>query len=171
MKERIDWHDYFLLMADVVAMRSTCVRRQYGAVLVKDNRVIATGYNGTTRQQEHCTNIGCLRDELKIASGKQHEKCRAVHAEQNAIVQAAFFGINCDGAVLYCQGTPCLICMKMLANLGVKRIYYWQEYTDADAIEFANKCGIKLYKRERKYDIVKAIVNSADLKSFRIEQA
>ena len=106
---RSDWTTYFMGIADLVAQRSTCLRRKVGAVAVKDKRIVSTGYNGAPSGIRHCAEVGCLRQELGIPSGQRHEICRAVHAEQNVIVEAARFGIPLAGAELYCTTLPCLI--------------------------------------------------------------
>jgi len=114
----------------LVAKRSTCLRRHVGAVLVKDRHLLATGYNGAPSGISHCLDSGCLREELRIPSGERHELCRGLHAEQNAIIQAAKHGVNIDGATLYCTTAPCVICAKMLINAGIRRIVYRDGYPD-----------------------------------------
>lgn len=110
--------------------RSTCLRRQVGAVLVKDKKILATGYNGAPSGLPHCLDVGCLRDELKIPSGERHELCRGLHAEQNAIIQAAYYGVSINGATLYCTNLPCIICTKMLINAGIQRVVFEEGYAD-----------------------------------------
>ena len=127
---RPDWDEYFLCLADLAATRSTCLRRQVGALLVADHRVLATGYNGAPQGMEHCLELGCLREKLEIPSGERHEMCRAIHAEQNAIIQAAKHGVSTRGATLYCTTQPCIICAKMLINLEVKHMVFRQSYPD-----------------------------------------
>jgi dCMP deaminase len=128
---RPSWDDYFLSLASLVATRSTCMRRQVGAVLVKDKRILCTGYNGAPSGLQHCSQIGvCLREQLKIPSGERHELCRGLHAEQNALIQAAKLGIAVDGATLYCTALSCAICAKMLINAGVVKIVYVEDYPD-----------------------------------------
>jgi len=128
--ERPSWEEYFMDIAKLVARRSTCLRRQVGAVVVKDKNILATGYNGTPSGITHCSETGCLREQLKIPSGERHELCRGLHAEQNVIVQAAKHGINIEGATLYCTNSPCIICSKMIINSGIKEIVYLDGYPD-----------------------------------------
>ena len=127
---RPTWDEYFMEIARLVASRSTCLRRQVGAVMVKDKNILATGYNGTPSGIRHCAEVGCLRQQLNVPSGERHELCRGLHAEQNAIIQAAKHGVNIDGATLYCTHSPCIICSKMLINSGVKRIVCCDGYPD-----------------------------------------
>ena len=127
---RILWPEYFMRIAFLVAERSTCLRRQVGAVAVLDKRILATGYNGVPAGVTHCEQVGCLRDQLHIPSGERHELCRGLHAEQNVIIQAAVHGISLRGAELYCTTMPCLICSKMLINCGITHIYYAHGYHD-----------------------------------------
>lgn len=127
---RPSWERYFMEIAELVSSRSTCLRRQVGAVLVRDKHIIATGYNGAPRGITHCMEAGCLREKLGIPSGERHEMCRGTHAEQNAIIQAALHGVSTEGATLYCTNQPCTQCAKMLINAGVKQIIYEGEYPD-----------------------------------------
>jgi len=117
-------------IARLVASRSTCLRRQVGAVVVKDGNVLATGYNGTPAGITHCEETGCLRERLKVPSGERHELCRGLHAEQNAIIQAAKHGVNISGGTLYCSNFPCVICAKMLINAGIRKVVYLSGYPD-----------------------------------------
>jgi len=117
-------------MAHVVAKRSTCLRRKVGAILVKEKHILSTGYNGAPKGLKHCSETGCLRENLNIPSGERHELCRGLHAEQNAVIQAAVFGVSIKGSVLYCTNTPCVVCVKMLINAGVTEIIYAGEYPD-----------------------------------------
>jgi len=117
-------------IARLVVSRSTCLRRQVGAVIVKDKKILATGYNGAPSGLAHCSDVGCLRDTLHIPSGERHELCRGLHAEQNAIIQAAYYGISISGATLYCTNFPCIICTKMLINAGITRVVYEKGYAD-----------------------------------------
>ena len=130
--------------AFLISQRSTCLRRAVGAVLVKDNRILSTGYNGAPKGIKHCYDRGCLRIELNIPSGEQHQMCRGLHAEQNAIIQAATSGINIKGSVMYCTTFPCSICAKMIINTGIKEIYYKKFYNDILSIELLNEAGIRL---------------------------
>jgi dCMP deaminase len=128
--QRPSWEEYFMSIAQLVARRSTCLRRQVGAVLVKDKNILATGYNGTPSGITHCEQTGCLRDQLKVPSGERHELCRGLHAEQNVIIQAAKHGSNIDAATLFCTHAPCIICAKMIINSGIKEIVYLDGYPD-----------------------------------------
>jgi len=131
-------------IARLVAGRSTCLRRKVGAVLVKDKRILATGYNGAPSGLAHCLDIGCLREKMEIPSGERHELCRAVHAEQNCLCQAAHYGIPVEGAVIYCTNFPCVICAKMLINAGIKKIYYAEGYPDELSQQMLNEAGVEL---------------------------
>lgn len=117
-------------MAQVASKRSTCLRRSVGAVLVKNKRILATGYNGTPKGLAHCEEVGCLREQMNVPSGKMHELCRGIHAEQNAVIQAAVHGVSVDGATLYCTHQPCVVCTKILINAGIARIVYANPYPD-----------------------------------------
>jgi dCMP deaminase len=139
---RPSWEEYFMSIAQLVAKRSTCLRRQVGAVIVKNNNILATGYNGTPSGISHCADVGCLRDQLKIPSGERHELCRGLHAEQNVIIQAAKHGVNIDGAVLYCTNSPCIICSKMIINAGIREIVYLDGYPDILAKDILAESGI-----------------------------
>ena len=141
---RPSWDSYFLEIASVVAGRSTCLRRQVGAVLVKEKRLLATGYNGAPTGLEHCLEIGCLRQEKNIPSGERHELCRGLHAEQNAIIQAALHGVSIKGADLYCTHHPCSLCAKMLINAGIKRIILKEGYPDELARQLFTEAGIQV---------------------------
>lgn len=127
----------------LVARRSTCLRRQVGAVMVKDKNILATGYNGTPRGITHCAETGCLREQLKVPSGERHELCRGLHAEQNAIIQAASHGVNISESVLYCTDSPCIICTKMLINAGIRKVVYLQGYADKLSIEMLAEAGVE----------------------------
>ncbi|HHW60991.1 MAG TPA: cytidine deaminase [Syntrophomonadaceae bacterium] len=140
--QRPSWEEYFLQLADLVATRSTCLRRQVGAVLVRDERIIATGYNGAARGLSHCLDIGCLRDEMDIPSGHRYELCRGVHAEQNAIINAAYYGTSTRGAVLYCTDQPCFICARMIINAGIVRVVHRGDFEDQLALNFMREAGI-----------------------------
>lgn len=131
-------------IAHIVKLRSTCLRRKVGAVLVKDNRILATGYNGAPKGLPHCSLVGCLREQLKIPSGERHELCRGLHAEQNAIIQAAVFGVSTKGSTLYCTTFPCIICAKMIINAEIKEIVYDGEYEDEFSKRILNEAGIKI---------------------------
>ncbi|MDZ4183553.1 MAG: cytidine/deoxycytidylate deaminase family protein [Desulfuromonadales bacterium] len=139
---RPSWDEYFMEIAKLVASRSTCLRRQVGAVMVKDKNILSTGYNGTPSGIRHCSEVGCLRQQMNVPSGERHELCRGLHAEQNAIIQAAKHGVNIDGAVLYCTHSPCIICSKMLINSGVKRIVCTDGYPDPLAKAMLDEAGL-----------------------------
>jgi dCMP deaminase len=128
----------------LVAKRSTCRRRAVGAIIVKDKRILSTGYNGAPTGTRHCIDIGCLREELNIASGQRHELCRAIHAEQNAIIQAAYHGVSVKGATLFCTHLPCAICAKMIINAGIKKIFYQSGYADEMSIGLLAEAGVEL---------------------------
>jgi len=134
----------------LVAKRSTCLRRQVGAVLVKDKKILATGYNGAPSRIGHCSDVGCLRQKQEIPSGERHELCRGLHAEQNAIIQAAYHGVEIRGASLYCTNHPCIICSKMIINAGIERIVYEDGYADSLSREMLKESGIRLEKFSRK---------------------
>ena len=140
---RPDWDTYFMDMAKLAARRSSCLRRAVGAVLVKDRRLLATGYNGVPSGVTHCEVTGCLREKLGVPSGERHELCRGLHAEQNAIIQAAFHGVSIRDAVLYCTNLPCIICAKMLINAGVRRIVYLEGYADSLTAEMLAEVGLE----------------------------
>ena len=128
----------------MVAKRATCLRRQVGAVLVKDKRILATGYNGAPAGLRHCSEAGCLRKDSAVPSGERHELCRGLHAEQNAIIQAAYHGISIADATLYCTNRPCVICSKMIINAGIKMIYYEGGYDDPLAGQMLAEAGIEV---------------------------
>ena len=143
---RPDWDSYFMEIAGIVSKRSTCMRRRVGALVVKDKRILATGYNGAPSGLKHCLDVGCLREELGIASGERHELCRGLHAEQNAIIQAAFHGVSIHGAHLYCTHLPCSICIKMLINAGIDKVYYLEGYPDDLSMKMIEESAIALKK-------------------------
>lgn len=141
---RPDWDSYFMDMAFLASKRSTCLRRQVGAVIVKDKQVLATGYNGAPKGLPHCEETGCIRQKLGIPPGEQHQYCRSTHSEQNAIAQAAKHGISVDGATLYCTHQPCSICTKIIINAGIKRIVYANPYPDELARELMSQADIEV---------------------------
>ena len=145
-KERPSWERYFMDITELVAKRSTCIRREVGAVIIKNKRILSTGYNGAPTGISHCIDVGCLREELNVASGERHELCRGIHAEQNAIIQAAFHGVSINGATLFCTNLPCAICAKMIINAGIVEIYYRSGYSDAISEEMFKEAGIKVIK-------------------------
>lgn len=128
----------------LVAERSTCLRRKVGAILVKDKRILATGYNGAPSNLKHCLDIGCLREQKAVPSGERHELCRGLHAEQNVIIQAAFHGISIANSTLYCTNQPCVICTKMIINAGIKQIFFHDGYSDPLSREMLGEAGITL---------------------------
>jgi dCMP deaminase len=144
INNRPDWDNYFLDIIEVVSRRSTCRRRSVGAGLVRDRRILATGYNGAPSKLKHCLDIGCLREEMNVPSGERHELCRGLHAEQNAIIQAAMHGVIAKGATLYCTNQPCVICAKMIINAGIVRIVIRDQYSDPLATEMLKEAGISV---------------------------
>jgi dCMP deaminase len=143
-RNRPTWEDYFLEITRLVAKRSTCLRREVGAVLVMDKRILATGYNGAPSGLAHCAEGGCIREIQHIPSGERHELCRGLHAEQNAIIQAAFHGIRIQGATLYSTTHPCVICAKMIINAGIREIFYESGYGDELARDMLKEAGVRL---------------------------
>lgn len=127
-----------------VASRTTCIRRAVGAIVVKDRRILATGYNGVPSGLSHCEETGCLREQQGVPSGQRHEICRGLHAEQNAIIQAAKSGTNLNGGILYCTTQPCVVCAKMIINTGIKEVVYTNPYPDELSMSMLNEAGIKL---------------------------
>lgn len=146
---RPSWDEYFLKIAHLVATRSTCLRRKVGAVVVKNKQILTTGYNGAPTGIAHCDKVGCLREELKVPSGQRHELCRALHAEQNAFLQAARHGVSLDGSILYITTQPCSICAKMIINVGIKKIVMQGVYPDDFALKFLHEAGIEMEVKNR----------------------
>jgi dCMP deaminase len=144
MRKRPAWDEYFLGLAELVSKRATCLRRSVGAVLVKDKRILATGYNGAPSGIIHCETAGCIREKLKIPSGERHELCRGLHAEQNVILQAALYGVGTKDSTLYLTNHPCIICAKMIINAGISQIVFSGDYPDKMAREFLKEAGIRL---------------------------
>ena len=144
--ERPSWDEYFMDIVGLVSKRSTCLRRKVGAVLVRDKRILATGYNGPPAGITHCGEVGCLRNKLDIPSGERHELCRGLHAEQNAIIQAALHGVTTKNATIYCTNHPCIICSKMIINSGINKIVYREGYSDKLAKEMLEEAGIEAKK-------------------------
>ncbi len=143
---RPSWNTYFMDITRLVAKRSTCLRRAVGAVIVKDKRILSTGYNGAPVNITHCSEAGCLRKKLNVPSGEKHELCRGIHAEQNAIIQAAFHGVSIKEATLYCTNLPCSICAKMIINAGIKNIYYIEGYADSISEDMLKEADIQLMR-------------------------
>jgi len=141
---RPSWDEYFMNIAEIVAKRSSCLRRKVGAILVRDKRILATGYNGAPSGLKHCLDTGCLRAKMNIPSGERHELCRGLHAEQNAIIQAAYHGVNIKGATLYCTNQPCIICAKMIINAGITTIMVREGYLDDLATAILDEAKIEV---------------------------
>ena len=145
-EKRPDWDEYFLDIADLVSRRSSCLRRSVGAVLVKERRILATGYNGAPTGLRHCLDLGCLREQCNVPSGERHELCRGLHAEQNAIIQAALHGVGVNGATIYCTNHPCVICAKMIINAGVTKVIFREGYSDKLSEDMLQEAGVKVCK-------------------------
>lgn len=143
---RPSWHEYFMSITELVAQRSTCTRRYVGAILVRDKHIISTGYNGAPIKVSHCLDVGCLREQKGIPSGQRHELCRGLHAEQNAIIQAAIHGTSIDGATLYCTNMPCTICSKMIINSKITEVYYREGYADELSTALMAEAGLNLHQ-------------------------
>jgi dCMP deaminase len=144
---------YFCEIADLVSSRSTCLRNKVGAVLVKESQILSTGYNGAPTGLPHCDEVGCIREKLKVPPGERHELCRGLHAEQNAIIQAAYHGVSVKGAKMYCTTKPCSICTKMLINAGITEIIYIEPYKDELAAQLLKESNLEVrrVKVKRKY--------------------
>ena len=145
---RPSWDEYFMSIVELVKSRSTCLRRQVGALLVKDKRILATGYNGAPMGCKHCMELGCLRDKLGVPSGQRHEICRATHAEQNANAQAAYAGINVKDSILYVTTQPCVMCAKLAINAGISKIVFKGDYPDELSMELLKEAGVRVVKYE-----------------------
>ncbi len=142
MRQSVD--EYFMEISSVVAKRATCLRHQVGAVIVKDKHILSTGYNGAPHGMAHCLDIGCMREQNNIPSGERHELCRAVHAEQNAIIQAAIHGVSTKNATIYATHQPCILCAKMIINAKIKRVVYRGDYPDINAQKFLKEANVEL---------------------------
>jgi len=142
--DRPSWDAYFMDIARLVATRSTCLRRQVGAVIVLNKRILSTGYNGAPKGLAHCLDIGCLREKLKIPSGQRHELCRGIHAEQNAIIQAATSGTDITGALIYTTHFPCSLCIKMILNASIVKVYYLKGYPDDLSRQLAEESRLEI---------------------------
>jgi dCMP deaminase len=147
---RPSWDAYFMGIAHLVAGRSTCLRRKVGAVLVKDRRILCTGYNGAPSGIAHCREVGCLREQLQVPSGEKHELCRGVHAEQNAIIQAAYHGVPVAGATLYSTHQPCSICARLIINAGIVAVFYLYGYEDRLAMEMMHLASVPVIQQDQK---------------------
>jgi dCMP deaminase len=146
---RPDFDEYVLKIASVVAERATCLRHHMGAVAVRDKHILTTGYNGAPAGQKDCLELGCIRNEMNIASGERTEICRAIHAEQNVIIQAALHGVSLEGSTIYCTHTPCVLCAKMLVNARIKRFVSFGKYSDDRFIELFKEAGIQVDMKDR----------------------
>ena len=146
---RLDTDEYFLKIASVVAERATCRRHHMGALAVRDKHILATGYNGAPAGLPDCLELGCLRDELDIPSGEKHEICRAIHAEQNVIIQASLHGVSLEGSTIYCTHTPCRLCAKMLVNAKIRRFVSFRRYQDDTFSDLFQAAGIQVEIKER----------------------
>jgi dCMP deaminase len=150
---RPSWDEYFMKIAMLVSERSTCLRHHVGAIIVKDRRVLTTGYNGSAAGTKDCLELGCLRNQLNIPSGERHEICRAIHAEQNAIIQASRHGENVMDSIIYCTHSPCIICAKMIINAGIKKIITYSDYPDIGGVkDLLKEAGVQLVKVARPSD-------------------
>jgi dCMP deaminase len=145
--KRPSWDEYFMKITKDVSERSTCLKRKVGAIIVKDCRVLSTGYNGAPKGLMHCEETGCLRKKMNVPSGQRHELCRGLHAEQNAIIQAAVHGVEIEGATMYCTFQPCIICVKMMINAGISKLVYEGEYPDKLARKMLKESIIKVVRR------------------------
>ncbi len=145
---RPTFDEYFMEIVEIVKKRSTCLRRQVGAIIVRDNNIIATGYNGSPKGVRHCDKNLCLRENANIVSGQRHELCRGTHAEQNAIIQAAVNGTSIKDATIYVTHSPCILCSKMLINAGIEKIIYKGDYPDSASIEILKEAGVEIIKYE-----------------------
>lgn len=154
---RPTWDEYFLKIAMLVAERSTCRRHHVGAIIVKNKRILTTGYNGAAAGLKDCLELGCLRDANNIPSGEKHEICRAIHAEQNTIIQAGLHGVNIEGATIYCTHPPCILCAKMLANAKVKRYVTHGEYPDGTAKSLLQEVGIAFVRLDKPQDKINTL--------------
>ena len=147
---RPSWDEYFMRITLEVARRSTCMRRNVGATLVRDRRILATGYNAAPREFKHCTEETCLRKQMHVPSGERHELCRGLHAEQNAIIQAAVHGVSIEGGTMYCNYQPCVICVKMIINAGINKLVYGGGYPDELAMQMLKESKLEISKYEKK---------------------
>lgn len=147
--DRPSWDEYFMQITQLVSLRSTCLRRRVGAIIVKDKHILSTGYNGAPTGITHCLETGCMRENLKVPAGQRHEICRGLHAEQNAIIQAAAHGVCIRGADIYTTTMPCIICAKMLINAGIAKVYYLEGYPDELTQAFFEEAGIPLIQLKR----------------------
>ncbi|MFH1648064.1 MAG: dCMP deaminase family protein [Chloroflexota bacterium] len=147
--QRLDVDEYFLKIASVVAERSTCRRHHVGAVAARNKHILSTGYNGAPAGAKDCLELGCLRDELGIPSGERHEICRAIHAEQNAIIQSGLHGVSLEGSTVYCTHTPCVLCAKMLVNAKIARFVSFGKYNDDTFLQLFGDAAIVVEIKDR----------------------
>lgn len=146
---RPSWDEYFMEIVDLVKERSTCLRRKVGALIVKDKRILSTGYNGAPTGCKHCEEVGCMREQLNVPSGQRHELCRAIHAEQNAIIQAAYSGTSIKGGTMYVTTQPCILCAKMIINAGIEKIVFRGDYPDPIAMEMLEEARVRVVKLDK----------------------
>ena len=149
MNQRLTFDDYFMKITHVVAERSTCLKRKVGAIVVKENRILTTGYNGAPKGLKHCAELGCMRKDLNVPSGERHELCRGLHAEQNAIIQGAWHGVKIEGGTLYATYQPCIICVKMMLNAGIKKLVFEGPYTDKLAADMLKEAKLEVVNYEK----------------------
>ncbi len=143
------WDTYFMKITEDVSQRATCVKRKVGAIVVKENRILSSGYNGAPKGFEHCTEKSCIRKQMNLPSGQRHELCRGLHAEQNAIIQAAWHGVEIEGSTMYCNYQPCVICVKMIINAGIKKLIYAGGYPDELAQQMLKESKLAVTKYEK----------------------
>ncbi|RLF46924.1 MAG: cytidine deaminase [Thermoplasmata archaeon] len=148
MVDRPSFDEYFMKIAQVISTRSTCLRRHVGAVIVKENHILSTGYNGAPKGFKHCEEVGCVREQLNVPEGQRHELCRGLHAEQNAIIQAAVFGVSIKGATIYTTHFPCSVCSKMIVNAEIKEVVYLHFYPDELSQKILEESNIKVRRLE-----------------------
>jgi dCMP deaminase len=158
MDKRPSWQQYFMEMAYLAAKRSTCLRRAVGAALVRDNQLLSTGYNGSPKGIAHCAEVGCLREQQNVPSGEKHELCRGVHAEQNAIIQAAINGASTRGAELYCTHQPCSICARLIINAEIRTVYVAEAYPDALSEQLFREAGIDLIRIDPQTNVLRKLI-------------
>lgn len=142
--ERPLWNEYFMKIAELISTRSTCLRRKVGAIIVRENQILSTGYNGAPKRVPHCVDVGCLRAKLNVPPGERHELCRGIHAEQNAIIQAAVNGVSVKGGTMYCTHQPCSICAKIIVNAEIKNVYFADPYPDKLAESMFADAGVNV---------------------------
>ncbi len=155
-ENRPSWNEYFIQTAKLVSTRSTCLRRKVGAVIVRDNQILSTGYNGAPKNVAHCTETGCLREKLNVPQGERHELCRGVHAEQNAIIQASVNGVSIKNSTMYCTNLPCIICAKMIINAEINQIVIAESYPDDMTLNMLKEAGVQVVLFDK--NMIKEIV-------------